>query len=145
MKLSARVEYAVRIMAVLALHDGSGPLPLREIAHSEGISFRFLEQIIPHLRRAGLVESVRGTRGGYYLARPPEQINVGAIVRAVEGPIIPVTCLAENASGEQRCHHGETCRTRHVWEKLRDRINEVLDGVFLSDLIRSKTDSSGIG
>lgn len=138
MKLSARVEYGVRAMAVLALHDRSGPLPLREIARSEEISFQFLEQIFPDLRKAGLVGSVRGARGGYYLARPPEQINVGDIVRAVEGPIAPVNCLVENESREPCCHRGEACRTRHVWEKLRDRINEVLDSVYLDDLIGSK-------
>ncbi len=135
MKLSARVEYGVRAMAVLALHDRLGPLPLREIAKSEGISFHFLEQIFPDLRKAGLIGSVRGARGGYYLLRPPGQINVGDIVRAVEGPIVPVNCLAEHEGRELRCHRGEACRTRHVWEKLRDRINEVLDSVYLEDLI----------
>lgn len=140
MKLSARVEYGVRAMAMLALHDGSGPLPLREIARTEEISFQFLEQIFPYLRKAGLIGSVRGAKGGYYLARPPEQINVGDIVRAVEGPIVPVNCLAGSENREPRCHRGEACRTRHVWEKLRDRINEVLDSVSLEDLIGSKTD-----
>ncbi|HOA35036.1 MAG TPA: Rrf2 family transcriptional regulator [Bacillota bacterium] len=139
MKLSARVEYGVRAMAVLALHDGLGPLSLKEIAKSEKISYQFLEQIFPDLRKAGLVGSVRGARGGYYLARPPEQINIGDIVRAVEGPIAPVDCLADdNAGREPCCHRGEACRTRHVWEKLRDRINEVLDSVYLNDLIESK-------
>ncbi len=140
MRLSARVEYGVRAIAVLALHDQSGPLSLREIARSEEISYQFLEQIFPDLRKAGLVGSVRGARGGYYLARPPEQINVGDIVRAVEGPIAPVNCLAANGNREPCCHRGEACRTRHVWEKLRDRINEVLDSVFLDDLIESKPD-----
>ncbi len=140
MKLSAKVEYGVRAMAVLALHFRRGPLPLREIAGSEEISFQFLEQIFPHLRKAGLIASVRGARGGYYLTRPPEQINVGDIVRAVEGPIVPVDCLAGDGGREPRCHRGEACRTRHVWEKLRDRINEVLDSVYLSDLIESKSD-----
>ncbi|HOB29253.1 MAG: Rrf2 family transcriptional regulator [Dethiobacteria bacterium] len=141
MKLSARVEYGVRAMAVLALHDCSGPLSLREIARSEEISFQFLEQIFLDLRRAGLVESVRGARGGYYLARPPGEINVGDIVRALEGPIAPVNCLAGDQSREPCCHRGEACRTRHVWEKLRDRINEVLDSVFLDELIESKPGS----
>ncbi len=141
MKLSARVEYGVRAMSVLALHDRSGPLSLREISRSEAISFQFLEQIFLDLRRAGLVSSVRGARGGYYLARPPEQINVGDIVRALEGPITPVNCLAGSAEDrESCCHRSEACRTRHVWEKLRDRINEVLDSVFLDELIGPKPD-----
>ncbi|MEW5785918.1 MAG: Rrf2 family transcriptional regulator [Bacillota bacterium] len=134
MKLSARVEYGVRAMSVLAFHYQNGPMPLREIARQEGISFQFLEQIFPDLRRAGLLESVRGVRGGYLLARPPAEIRVGDIVRAVEGPITPVNCLAEPSTGEC-CHRTEGCLTRHVWEKLRDRINEVLDEVSLADLI----------
>lgn len=133
MKLSARVEYGVRAMAVLAFHYQTGPLPLREIARQEHISFQFLEQIFPDLRRAGLLESVRGVRGGYLLARPPAEIKVGDIVRAVEGPITPVNCLADSPGGECR-HRKEGCLTRHVWERLRDRINEVLDEVSLADL-----------
>jgi Rrf2 family transcriptional regulator, cysteine metabolism repressor len=138
MRLSARVEYGVRAMAILAFHHRDGPLPLREIAHREGISFQFLEQIFPDLRRAGLIESVRGARGGYMLALPPAEINVGDIVRAVEGPIAPVNCLAEDPAGEVCRHRAEGCLTRHVWEKLRDRINEVLDEVSLADLIEWK-------
>ena len=140
MKLSARVEYGVRAMSVLALHDRSGPLSLREISRREDISFQFLEQIFLDLRRAGLVSSVRGARGGYYLSHSPEQINVGDIVRALEGPITPVNCLAHSDGRESRCHRSEACRTRHVWEKLRDRINEVLDSVSLDELIGPKPD-----
>lgn len=125
-------------MAVLAFHYREGSLPLREIASREGISYQFLEQIFPDLRRAGLVESVRGARGGYLLARPPSEINVGDIVRAVEGPITPVSCLVEPAGGAGCCDRSEGCLTRHVWEKLRDRINEVLDEVTLADLIDLK-------
>ncbi|HPU01615.1 MAG: Rrf2 family transcriptional regulator [Firmicutes bacterium] len=140
MKLSARVEYGVRAMAALALHDGLDPLSLKEIARSEDISYQFLEQIFADLRKAGLVESVRGARGGYLLARPPNEINIGDIVRAVEGPIAPVNCLVDDpGSSREPCRHrGEACRARHVWEKLRDRINEVLDSVSLHDLIESK-------
>ena len=138
MKLSARVEYGVRAMAVLAIQYREGPLPLREIAGREGISFQFLEQIFPDLRRAALIESFRGTKGGYMLARPPAEINVGDIVRAVEGPIVPVDCLAEGEPGDCCHRRAEGCLTRHVWERLRDRINEVLDEVSLADLIDCK-------
>lgn len=138
MRLSARVEYGVRAMAVLAFHYREGALSLREIAHREGISYQFLEQIFPDLRRSGLIESMRGVRGGYLLARPPADIKVGDIVRAVDGPIAPVSCLAESAAGEECRHRTEGCLTRHVWEKLRDRINEVLDEVNLADLIDLK-------
>ncbi len=137
MKLSARVEYGVRAMAVLAFHYKQGPLPLREIARREGISFQFLEQIFPDLRRAGLVESVRGAKGGYLLARLPSAIKIGDIVRAVEGPIVPMGCLDESTAS--RCHRDEDCMARRVWESLRDRINEVLDSVSLAELIEAKS------
>ncbi|HSW35411.1 MAG TPA: Rrf2 family transcriptional regulator [Candidatus Limnocylindrales bacterium] len=137
MKLSAKVEYGVRAMAILAYYCQSGPLPLREIADQEGISLKFLEQIFPDLRRAGLISSVRGARGGYILAYPPSEIRVGDIVRAVEGPIVPINCLSESEK-DPYCHRKEACLTRYVWEKLRNRINEVLDEVFLDELVDLK-------
>ncbi len=137
MKLSAKVEYGVRAMAVLAIYYQSGPLPLREIAEQEIISLKFLEQIFPDLRRAGLVHSTRGSRGGYMLSRPPSEIRVGDIVRAVEGPITPVDCLSEINSSDC-CHRKSNCLTRQVWEKLRDRINDVLDEVSLNELVEIK-------
>ncbi len=137
MKLSAKVEYGVRAMAVLAIYYQAGPLPLREISEREKISLKFLEQIFPDLRRSDLVYSVRGSRGGYALSRAPVEIKVGDIVRAVEGPITPVDCLSE-VGNEACCHRKEVCLTRQVWEKLRDRINDVLDEVSLNELIDVK-------
>ncbi len=121
-------------MAVFAFHYRSGPLPLREVAEQEKISLKFLEQIVPDLRKAGLISSLRGSRGGYSLARPPDRIRVGDIVRAVEGPITPVNCLTDEGK-ESCCHRREVCLTRPVWERLRDRINDVLDEVTLDELI----------
>jgi Rrf2 family protein len=129
-------------MAILAAYYNEGPLPLRQIARREQISLQFLEQIFPGLRRAGLIDSVRGARGGYLLARSPGEIKIGHIVRAVEGPIAPVDCLAGDLPGREGCRHGDDCLTRRVWEKLRDRINEVLDEVSLSDLIDGQANSS---
>lgn len=135
MRLSAKVEYGVRAMAVLAYHHQGNPLSLRKIAEHEDISLSFLEQIFPNLKRSALVNSIRGPRGGYILARPPKQIRVGDIVRAVEGPITPVDCLAENSSGSC-CQRQDGCLTRQVWAKLRDRINDVLDEVSLDELVK---------
>ncbi|MDW7738919.1 MAG: Rrf2 family transcriptional regulator [Bacillota bacterium] len=143
MKLSARVEYGVRAMAVLAFHYLSDPVPLREIAGQERISLKFLEQIFPDLRKARLVSSVRGVHGGYMLSRPPSEIRVGDIVRAVEGPITPVNCLADDNS-DPCCHRKTGCLTRQVWEKLRDKINDVLDEVTLNELIDDKSSANRI-
>ncbi len=137
MKLSAKVEYGVRAMAALAYYYQSGPLPLREVAEQENISLNFLEQIFPDLRRNGLILSVRGSRGGYMLSRSPAEIKIGDIVRAVEGPITPVDCLAEKGD-DPCCNRKDGCLTRQVWERLRDRINDVLDDVSLDELVDIK-------
>jgi len=137
MKLSAKVEYGVRAMAVLAIYYQTGPLPLRKIAEQEKISLKFLEQIFPGLKKANLVESARGSRGGYMLSRPPDEVKVGDIVRAVEGPIAPVDCLSE-INTKACCDRKDACLTRQVWEKLRDRINDVLDEVALIELVDIK-------
>ena len=137
MKLSARVEYGVRAMAVLAVCYPGGPLPLSEVARQENISLQFLEQIFPDLRKANLVKSRRGSKGGYMLASSPEKITVGDIVRAVKGPIAPVNCLAED--GKDLCHHDKSrCLTRQIWKRLSNRINDFLDEVFLIELIEAK-------
>ncbi|MDY6826058.1 MAG: Rrf2 family transcriptional regulator [Bacillota bacterium] len=136
MRLSAKVEYGVRSMAVLAVTSRNRPLPLREIAEKEMISLKFLEQIFPDLKRAGLILSVRGSSGGYMLSRSPERIRVGDIVRALDGPITPVTCLSEKET-DMCCHHGKECLTRRVWEKLRDKMNDVLDDITLNELVES--------
>lgn len=138
MRLSSKVEYGVRAMTVLAVTYPGGPVPLRKIAEKEKISLKFLEQIFPDLKRAGLIGSIRGSRGGYVLTRDPGSIRVGDIVRALEGPITPVTCLSEKRT-EICCHHGEECLTRQVWERLRDKINDVLDDVSLNELIESES------
>ncbi len=132
MRLSTRGEYGVRTMVELASAYGTGPVSLGRIADSENLSLAYLEQLIAVLRREGLVESVRGAHGGYQLAMAPEKISVGDIVRALEGPIAPVDCVAEGKEG--RCGRETVCATRSVWVSVRDRIAETLDSVTLADL-----------
>jgi Rrf2 family transcriptional regulator, cysteine metabolism repressor len=136
MKLTAKGEYGVRAMVRLALHYRAGPVPLPEIARQEDISLQFLEQIFLTLRRAGLIESVRGARGGYALAKPPGEIPIGDIIEALEGPIAPVECLVEpEGEGHRACRRQQGCLTRGIWEKLRDRMQEVLEDISLEDMI----------
>lgn len=137
MRLSTRGEYGLRMMASLAKLYPSGPVPLAQIAKDENISLAYLEQLIRLLRSKGLVVSTRGAQGGYTLARPPEQIRVGDVVRAVEGPIAPVDCVSEDEP-ECKCQHQSDCRTRAIWERLRDTIAETLDSTTLADLTRSR-------
>ncbi len=134
MRLTSRAEYGVRSMLFLALHYDRETVPLKEIAHHEKISYQYLEQIFPRLRRSGLVESTRGVQGGYRLLRTPGEITVGDIIRAVEGPIAPAKCLQEHDAA--CCRGQENCVTRSLWEKLRDNVVGFLDSISLLDMVK---------
>lgn len=133
MRLSARGQYGVRALVELARHHCHGPLPLHQIAQNQRISPSYLERILRILRQAGLVQSVRGAHGGYYLAQTPQEITVGQVVRALEGPIAPVDCVAEGNSPP--CERVQHCSTRLAWLRLRDGIAAALDALTLADLI----------
>ncbi|SJZ72826.1 RrF2 family transcriptional regulator [Selenihalanaerobacter shriftii] len=132
MKLSTKGRYGVRAMFDLALHYGEGTTPLRSIAERQGISENYLEQLIAALRKAGLVNSVRGAHGGYLLAKKPDKITIGDIIRVLEGPIAPSDCVADD--GNENCKNIEDCITRLIWKDLQESINEVLDSISLEDL-----------
>lgn len=134
MKLSTKGQYGVRAMVELARSYGQGPLPLTEVSRLQNISLAYLEQIVALLRQAGLVVSTRGAHGGYHLARAPQTITIGDILRALEGPIAPVRCVSEVSQG-RRCEREEMCLTRPVWKKVRDSIVNALDSTTLADLI----------
>ena len=137
MKLSTRGEYGLRTMACLASAYASRPVSLSEIARDENMSLAYLEQLIRVLRQKGLVTSTRGARGGYALARPPDRITAGDVIRALEGPIAPVECVSEE-DGACVCERQSECRTRAVWEKLRDSIADALDSTTLADLVAGR-------
>lgn len=119
-------------MSEFARHFGQGPLSLAEVARSQGISQAYLEQIAIDLRRAGLLKSKRGALGGYYLAQAPEATTAGDVIRALEGSILPVQCVAEEKC--QPCAREEECTARGIWEQVRDRLVETLDAITLADL-----------
>ncbi len=131
MKISTRGRYAVRVMLDLALRDTDACIKVKDIAASQGISEKYLEQIIAALSRAGYVKSVRGAQGGYRLAGAPETFTVGMVLRATEGSLAPVSCLEEGAEACERC---DTCETLAVWKELAKAINGVVDGVTIADL-----------
>lgn len=136
MKLSSRGHYGLMAITYLAQKASDGPIPIKVIAAAEEIPEQYLEQIFVDLRRAGLVTSVRGARGGYRLGHPPEQINVGQVVKALEGEIAPVDCLhAQEDNPEACCSKTNNCTTKVVWEKLRDTMVAVLDDITLHDII----------
>lgn len=134
MRISSRGEYGVRAMFDLAQRYGEGPIPLKLIAERQQISDHYLEQLMGALRKAGLVVSVRGAQGGYELARAPEMIGIGDIIRALEGPVLTV----HGTEGEKELPRADVSPERlaliGVWKRLAERVNEVLDSVSLADL-----------
>lgn len=120
-------------MVDLAAHAEHGPVALREIARRQDVSESYLEQVFASLRKAGLVTALRGSQGGYELGRSAAEITVGDVLRALEGPISPVHCVAQ-AGTDRRCKRENVCTTRGFWQDLRDHINRFLDGTTLQDL-----------
>ena len=131
MKLSTRGRYGIHAMYDLALNVDCGPQSIKSIAEREGIPEAYLEHLIALLKREKLVVSTRGAQGGYMLARAPEQITVGDVLRALEGGLNLVDCLEE----EDACGKSCTCPSRIVWLKLRDGLNRIVDGITLRDMI----------
>jgi len=131
MKISAKEQHGLRAVAELAARYGQGPVPLGQVADAQGISRDYLEQIVPALREAGLVQSTRGAHGGYQLTRAPESITVGQVLQALEGEIFPLRCVSENAA---ECDRSSICAARTVWTKVHARVSETLNGMTLADL-----------
>ena len=134
MKISTKGRYGVKALFELAMHEGAGPLSLKTIAQRQGLSEHYLEQLVATLRKAGLVTSVRGAQGGYTLTRPASSITVGDVLRVLEGPIGFSDCATENGVAAEHCGKSEGCVAQGVWEKVRDSIIAVVDGITLGDL-----------
>ncbi|QQE73240.1 Rrf2 family transcriptional regulator [Brevibacillus composti] len=134
MKISTKGRYGLTIMMDLANRFGEGPVSLRSIAQRHDLSEHYLEQLVAPLRNAGLVKSIRGAYGGYVLAKQPEEISAGDIIRVLEGPISPVEFAEE-----------EDPAKRYLWLRIRDSISSVLDSTSLQDLISYQDDGHSDG
>ncbi|MDF2542069.1 MAG: hypothetical protein K0S47_1787 [Herbinix sp.] len=134
MKLSTKGRYGLRAVLDLAVHTEDEAVALSQIAERQGISINYLEQLIAKLKKAGIVNAIRGAQGGYVLALPAEDISVGAILRALEGDLNPVDC-AETGSGDTGCSKSDSCVTKYVWKRISDSINTAVDGIMLSELV----------
>lgn len=132
MKISTKGRYVLRMLLDLADHRGEGYIALKDIAKRQGISKKYLEQIIPLLNNADILIASRGYQGGYMLANSPDTYTVGDILRITEGSIAPVTCLEGKNS---TCERGERCMTLYVWEGLEKVISEYLDNITLQDIL----------
>lgn len=131
MKLSTKGRYAVRAMLELAMAYGTGPIRLNEIAERQEISVRYLERMMNAMVTVGLVRSTRGQHGGFNLSRPPEEIQLGQVVQAVEGSLTPVECVDD----PKLCSRYDICVMKEIWKKLKEAINDVLDSITLEDMV----------
>jgi Rrf2 family protein len=131
MKISTRSRYGLRLMFDLALNYDKGPIQLNEISNRQEISEKYLSQLVIQLRLAGLINSVRGSKGGYYLAKSPDKISVKDIVEPLEGSMNIIDCVDDNND----CSRKDHCITIEVWKILSEKINETLDSFKLSTLL----------
>jgi len=143
MRLSKRGEYGIRSMLYLAKHSAPSELiQLKQIASNENIPVKYLEQILLALRHAGLLHSRMGIGGGYYLAKPANNISLGQIVRTLDGPLAPVNCVSQMAYEACDCPDEKTCGLRLAMLDVRNSISDVLDNTTLQDVVNR---SSGLG
>lgn len=135
MWLSTKGRYAVRAMIEIALHNETELVSISEISKNQEITYQYAEQIMIKIKKAGLVESIRGPKGGYRLAKKPSEITAGDIVRILEGYTEPVFCINPDVS-QKECLRAPKCAARLLWEKVGQKINEVLDSTTLEDLVK---------
>lgn len=133
MLISTRGRYALRVMIDLAENQTESYIPMKDVAHRQDISLKYLERILPALAKSGYIEGVHGKGGGYRLTRRPEEYRVGDILRLTEGDLAPVACLECSAEPCRRAHQ---CRTLSMWKKFHRMINDYFDGITIADLVK---------
>ena len=142
MLISTRGRYALRVMIDLAETGKEGKVAMKTIAQRQGLSLKYLEQILPVLTKGGLVEGVQGKGGGYRLCRKPEEYKVGEILRLTEGDLSPVPCLSNRADP---CARRGSCRTIRMWDDFYQLTRDYFDGITLADLMEKPEEESGTG
>jgi Rrf2 family protein len=144
MKLSLRGEYALRALVVLGLNYDKNVLRIQKISDQQNIPKRFLEQILNDLKSAGIVESRRGVAGGYRLSKPPEQISLALVIRHIEGPLAPVSCVSEKFYSRCTCPDESKCGIRSIMKEVRDAIVKILEQVSVAELCQRVKDLQGV-
>ncbi len=134
MKISTRGRYALRMMIEFAMHPDT-PTKIVQVSKNQGISEKYLEQIVSTLTKAGYVKGIRGASGGYMLSKPACEYSVGDILRVTEGSLAPVFCLED---GSESCEKDKICVTRRVFKKIEDAINGVVDNISLEDPLKEE-------
>ncbi len=131
MKISTRGRYGTRVLLELALHQGEGPVPLKDISQRQRIPLKYLEHVITPLIAGGILRSARGAGGGILLAKAPEDIRLSDVIRLLEGPIGLVDCV----NNPEICDRSDSCVTRDIWCEVKEAMNGVLDSTTLQDLL----------
>jgi len=131
LRLSTKGQYGVRAMYEVAKAGSVGPVTIKEISEKQDVSVAYLEQILNKLRKAGIIQSVKGPGGGYMLARDPEKISIGQILKELEGPVAITSCLDPS----EGCVRVDSCVTHLLWKSLGDNIERFLDSMSLQDLL----------
>ncbi len=134
MRISTKGDYATRAIQELSMHYNRGPLRIEQIAERQDIPVRYLEQLLLILKRAGYLESKRGVKGGYMLAKPPYQITLGEIIRLMEGPPAPIFCV--DHSSNEKCPVERACGFQSIWVEIRDTVAHILDNVTFDEICR---------
>ena len=132
--LSNKAKYATRALLDLTLQYDRGPVLIHDIAKRQEIPIKFLEQILLTLKHSGFVESRKGRGGGYFLAKPPSKITLGAVVRAIDGPLAPISCVSVTRYMACGCPDAATCGLRSVWQEARDQLADVLDRATFAEI-----------
>jgi len=136
--LSSRARYATRAILDLSLLYEQGPIQIHDIAERQNIPVKFLQQILVALKMTGFVQSRKGPGGGYSLAMAPKEITLGAVVRAMDGPIAPISCVSVTKFSECGCPNPEVCSLRNAFKEVRNAMSEVLDRTTFSDLAQQQ-------
>ncbi|MDP3880434.1 MAG: Rrf2 family transcriptional regulator [Dehalococcoidales bacterium] len=131
MKISTRGQYGTRALLELALHQGEGPVLLKDVARRQQIPLQYLERVIAPLIAGGILRSARGAKGGVSLARRPEEIKLSEVIQLLEGSIAPVECV----NNPDLCSRSELCVPRDIWGELKKAMDGVLESTTLQDLV----------
>ena len=132
MKTSTKGRYALRMLIDLASNSEDGFISLKDIAERQGISKKYLEQIVPMLNKSGILRTNRGNKGGYMLAKAPNELTVGDVLRSTEGNLAPVACLEYEPNN---CPRKDECATLYIWEGLYKVVNDYLNNITIQDII----------
>ena len=143
MKISKKSEYAIRALVMIARGGRDSLHQIQQLSRDEVIPVKFLEQILLILRHAGVLSSRRGVKGGYALARDPEKVTVGEVIRLMDGPLAPVPCASSEPAEKCSCPDPDTCALRMLMLKVRHELSETLDNCSIMDVVRMSHGQGG--